>query len=284
MDRKFSLTLIEAQKRASIFLEENGFDGQLARQYWLLLFDWSLTDYILKLNQPVSSEQEVAYREAIERIVRHEPIQYIAGYAEFMDERFKVTTDTLIPREDTAGLVELADTFLSDKPTADVLDIGTGTGIIPIMIAKRYPNATVMACDISPGALKVAEFNRKYHQVDIEFLESDLFAQINSDKRFDLIISNPPYISEDELELMDESVKRFEPKSALFAENKGLAIYQRLALECQDFIKANGLILLEIGFRQAEAVREIFQEQFPTAKISISQDFNLHNRYVSIQL
>lgn len=284
MDRKSSLTLIEAQKRASIFLEANGFDGQLARFYWLSLFDWSLTDYILKLHQPILKSEEEKYQKALNRVVQHEPIQYIAGYAEFMNERFKVTMDTLIPREDTAGLVELAYVFLNNQPAASVLDIGTGTGIIPIMLAKKYPDADIMACDISPSALQIAEINREQHQVSIEFLESDLFAQINTEQTFDLILSNPPYISEEELDWMDESVKRFEPTSALFAENKGLAIYQRIAVECQPFIHEKSLIILEVGFRQAETVSQIFKQHFPNATVTINQDFNLHNRYVSIQL
>lgn len=97
-------------------------------------------------------------------------------------------------------------------------------------------------------------------------------------------MSNPPYISEEELDLMDESVKRFEPSSALFAENSGLAIYQRIALECQAFLNEHSLIILEVGFAQAKTVSQLFEKQFPKAIISIHQDFNLHNRYVSIQL
>lgn len=284
MDRKSSLTLIEAQKRASIFLEENGFDGQLARQYWLMLFDWSLTDFILKLHQPISKKDEEKYQQALTRIIHHEPIQYIAGYAEFMDETFKVTTDTLIPREDTAGLVELAYNYLENHPTASVLDIGTGTGIIPIMLAKHYPLAEVLACDISPSALEVAKYNGQEHGVSVNFFESDLFSKVDVNKKFDLILSNPPYISEEEMNWMDESVKRFEPSSALFAENSGLAIYERIAVECQAFIYENGLIILEVGFRQAEKVRQLFKKQFPEATIAINKDINLHNRYVSIQL
>ena len=284
MDLKSNLTLIEAQKRASIFLEENGFDGHLARYYWLSLFDWSLTDYILKLHQPISKQEEALYQSALNRIIQFEPIQYITGSAEFMNEKFKVTTDTLIPREDTAGLVELAADYLKSQPTASVLDIGTGTGIIPIMLAKIYPTANIVACDISPQALKVADFNRAQHNVSIELLESDLFEQVPLENKFDLILSNPPYIAEDEMKWMDESVKKFEPISALYAENNGLAIYQRLAVECQPFVHNTSLIILEVGFRQAETVKQIFKEQFPHADITIHQDLNQHNRYVRIQL
>lgn len=284
MDRKSSLTLLEAQKRASIFLEENGFDGQLARHYWLLLFDWTLTDYIMQLRQPISQEQSSIFKATLDRIINHEPIQYIIGYAEFMDERFKVTQDTLIPREDTAGLVELANTYLESNTSAKVLDIGTGTGIIPIIIAKNFPEARIFACDISQAALDVARTNADSHRVSIDLIESDLFSNLDPMMKFDLIVSNPPYISEEEIDDMDESVKRFEPSSALFAENQGLAIYQRIAKECQRFIHDKTLILLEVGFRQADAVSTLFRKEYPNALITITQDLNLHNRYVSIQL
>lgn len=284
MDLKSSKHLVEAQNRASIFLDENGLDGTLARQYWLMLFDWTLTEYVQQLQKPVERGLLEQYEAALKRLVEHEPIQYIVGYADFMDERFKVTPDTLIPREDTAGLIELATNFLQNNPTTRVLDIGTGTGIIPIKLAKTFPKADISACDLSEDALKVAIENAESHAVDIYFVQSDLFNQLDSHNPFDVIISNPPYISENELSLMDESVKKFEPTLALFAEDNGLAIYQRIALEAHNYLKPNGLILLEIGFQQGEAVKAIFQSAFPDAQILIEKDLNSLDRYVKIQL
>lgn len=284
MDLKSSKHLVEAQNRASIFLDENGLDGTLARQYWLMLFDWTLTEYVQQLQKPVERGLLEQYEAALKRLVEHEPIQYIVGYADFMDERFKVTPDTLIPREDTAGLIELATNFLQNNPTSRVLDIGTGTGIIPIKLAKSFPTADISACDLSEDALKVAIENAESHNVEIYFVNSDLFNQLDSEAPFDVIISNPPYISENELSLMDESVKKFEPTLALFAEDEGLAIYQRIALEAHNYLNPNGLILLEIGFQQGEAVKAIFQSAFPDAQILIEKDLNSLDRYVKIQL
>lgn len=287
MDRKANPmlpTLNEALHRASIFLEQNGHDGSLARYYWQSVHDWNLTQLVSKLNQQLTAEDYFLYQSALDRIVKDEPIQYITGYADFMGEQFEVTPDTLIPREDTAGLIEIAYHYLQQNPSAKVLDIGTGSGIIPIMLAKQYPNADIWACDISPEALKVAKKNMNQHKATFNLVESDLFEAFDIEPRFDLVISNPPYISLDELDVMDESVKKFEPKQALFAENQGLAIYERIANEIAGYIQPQGMILLEIGYRQAKAVTALFQTTFSDAKINVKKDINGHDRYVIVTL
>lgn len=287
MDRKAnqpSLTLNEALTRASIFLEQNGHDGTLARYYWMMVFDSDLTQVVRQLQLPLKEGDWLIFQSALARIIQDEPIQYINGYADFMGQRFKVTSDTLIPREDTAGLVELALDYLKEHPQARVLDIGTGTGIIPIMLAKQFTAAEITACDISPAALEVARENAKVHEVAVNFVASDLFAAFSNQHSFDLIVSNPPYIGEAELAVMDESVMKYEPQQALFAKEAGLAIYQRLAAEVEPFIQPNGLILLEIGYRQGAAVTAIFRKYFAEAKITVEQDLNGLDRYVIVAL
>ena len=173
--------------------------------------------------------------------------------------------------------------FLENKVDAKILDIGTGTGILAIMIAKLNTKQHVFASDISPEALKVAKENALNHQVNVEFIESNLFEHIPQ-QSFDLIVSNPPYISEDELDLMDDSVKKFEPSLALFAEDNGLAIYKQLAKQIQSYVKETSMIIVEIGFQQGEAVKTIFSETFPNSTIEIILDLNGKNRYVQIEL
>lgn len=287
MDRKAnqpSLTLNEALKRASIFLEQNGHDGTLARYYWMMVFDYDLTQVVRELQHPLKQGDLEKFQSALVRLIEDEPIQYINGYADFMGQRFKVTPDTLIPREDTAGLIERALDYLKEHPQAKVLDIGTGTGIIPIMLAKQFKAANITACDISPAALAVAQANAKEHEVVVEFVESDLFGAIPTAQSFDLLVSNPPYIGEDELAVMDESVKKFEPRQALFAKEAGLEIYQRIAAEIEQYIQPHGVILLEIGYRQGVAVAAIFQKRFPEAEITVEQDLNGQDRYVVVAL
>lgn len=284
MRLKSSQTLAEALQRASVFLEKRGYNGELARQYWLMAFDWTLTDLVSSLREVPSIEQLEQFESILERIVQDEPIQYILGYADFMGERFIVTEDTLIPREDTAGLVELALEYLKDNPTARVLDIGTGTGIIAISLAKRCPTSQIVGSDISYRALNVARHNQAKHQTHIIWCESDVFSNIDASEPFDVIISNPPYISESEIDVMDRSVLKYEPHSALFATEAGLAIYRTIAEQARAFLQVKGVILLEIGYKQGRAVRELFQEAFPEAIVQVKQDLNGLERYVVVDL
>ena len=283
MVQTVNLTLGEALNKASLFLKASGLDEHLARTYWMMTFEQTLTDVVLGLNKPVKEEMYTHYMRILEQIVEGKPIQYLLGHAYFMEEKFKVTEHTLIPREDTAGIVSLANHYLEEKVDAKVLDIGTGTGILAIMIAKLNPEQHVLASDISPEALKVAKENALNHQVNVEFIESNLFEHIPQ-QSFDLIVSNPPYISEDELDLMDDSVKKFEPSLALFAEDNGLAIYKQLAKQIQSYVKETSMIIVEIGFQQGEAVKTIFSETFPNSTIEIILDLNGKNRYVQIEL
>lgn len=277
----FKKKLSEALNEASLFLEHNNHDPALARHYWMILFDWSLTDLVLQLDQEISESQWREYQLVLNRIINDEPIQYIMGYADFMDERFKVTRDTLIPREETAGLIELASEYLRHKAHARVLDIGTGSGIIAIILAKRFPKAEIIAVDISQAALDVAQENADNHQVQINFLKSDLFSELNSEY-FDLIVSNPPYIAYNEIELMDASVMKYEPQQALFASNKGLDIYKAISNQVIKHLRSDWQILFEIGFAQGLEVKNIYNQTFPQAEIDIIKDFNDKDRYIRV--
>ena len=168
----------------------------------------------------------------------------------------------------------------NDRESKNVIDIGTGTGAIAISLKLARPMWQVTAVDISAAALKVAKENAETLQAVIDFKKSDVLS--GTSEKYDVIISNPPYISQDEWDLMDESVRTYEPKTALFAEKDGLAIYQKIALESRDHLKIDGMIFLEIGFRQGIAVKEIFQTAFPEKKVSIHQDMSGNDRMVVI--
>lgn len=279
----YNLTLAEVLKRASVFLQEHGINDAPVKDYWQRVFEINFTQLILAMNNPVSHQQVDRFNEVLQRLAKHEPIQYIVGKTDFMDETFIVSPAVLIPREDTYGLVAMGSEYLQKYPTAKVLDIGTGSGIIAIQLAKQASQAQVTAVDISPAALTIAQKNAQHHQVVIRFLESDLVSAV-ADEKFDLIVSNPPYIATDELLEMDESVKRYEPKIALFAENHGLAIYDRLAKVAPKMLSEKGQIIVEIGYRQAPAVRALFKTQLPQAMITVHQDLNGLDRYVKISL
>lgn len=277
-----NMNLAEALMRASAFLEKNGFDPNLARTYWLILFDQTLTDYVQIAREKVNKSDWDKYVKVLHRIVKHEPIQYILGWADFMGNRFKVTPATLIPREETVHLVQLASQYLSKNPEAIVLDIGTGSGIIAISLAMTYPKASIYAIDISRDALKIAKENAKKYQVDIEWFESNLLSELPKEMSFDLIVSNPPYIGENELDMMDESVKKHEPKRALFANKDGYDIYERLAKELPNKLNKDGQIVLEIGYNQGQKVKKLFEASFSNYLVEIKKDFNQLDRNIVV--
>ncbi|OJG27028.1 methyltransferase [Enterococcus caccae] len=186
----------------------------------------------------------------------------------------------MIPRPETE---ELVDRCLKENPNGqlNVVDVGTGTGAIAISLKFARPDWQITAIDISEEALNVAEKNAQLLEAPIQFIHGDGLKPM-SDQRIDILISNPPYISNTEWDLMDESVRTFEPKTALFAENDGLAIYQQLAEEAKDILNPDGKIYLEIGFQQGESVKKIFQQTFPQKQVRVAQDLSGNDRMVIV--
>ena len=228
------------------------------------------------------------------------PLQYILGYQEFMGLNFKVSPDVLIPRQDTETLVE---SIISRAPTDKkifILDIGTGSGCISISLAKFIKNAIVISVDISENALKMAYSNASLNNVldRVFFLKSDIFSGIealcansldyfereisNLDdvlaNKFDIIVSNPPYIPLDEMKTLDTGVVNFEPNLALYGGIDGLDFYREITLKSTDFLKNDGILAFEVGYNQAEAVRDLMAVSYE--KIEIIKDYNDINRIV----
>ena len=212
-----------------------------------------LVDRTWVLTHPDHEVNDLALEGLLQRRENSEPLAYILGYREFFGRRFRVDPNVLIPRQETEVLVETALEFRPDL--ASVLDIGTGSGCIAITLKLERPNWNVWATDISGPALQVARENAETLGADICFRHSDLLAQLDGEK-FDLIVSNPPYIGREE-ELSRE-VRDFEPGSALFADDHGLAIYRQLAEHAPAFLRPGGQIILEIGYRQGEKVSAMF--------------------------
>ena len=276
-----TILIYEALHQASIFLSQHEKDPQLAQAIFLQWKDWTLTELVSRMNTHLTSDEHITFQQILNRFVADEPLAYILGRSYFKDQCFKVNPHTLIPREETEGILDLLIEHRSKEQVQRLIDIGTGTGILAICAAQYYPAAEVIGTDISEGALEVARENAAEHQVAIRWIESDVWDQVPS-KRYDVILSNPPYISEDEQSVMDASVLKYEPTKALFAESNGLAIYQRIASGLHSYIASEGIAILEIGYRQGESVRAIFQEACPTAEVSVHQDFNQLDRYVVV--
>jgi release factor glutamine methyltransferase len=213
-------------------------------------------DLLTHPNRELSESQMSAYRAAIERRARNEPVQYITGTQEFYGRGFAVTPAVLIPRPETEHMVESV-LALHPEPTRilplRILDIGTGSGILAITLALELPNATVTATDISAAALPVARQNaRSLGAKDrIRFVQSDLFAAL-ADERFDCIVANPPYVATDEV--LEPQVRDYEPVTALYAGEDGLTVYRRLIPQAFEHLEPGGHLLLEIGHGQRDAV------------------------------
>lgn len=223
------------------------------------------------------------------RYVDNYPLQYLLGYSDFMGLELCVTPDVLIPRPDTEFLVSEAVSCINSLISADrhkkidILDLCTGSGCIAIYLADYFKNnnaVSITASDISEKALTVAEKNSKKYNTNINFIHSDLFNSPKFDNlKFDVIVSNPPYISYDEKDFMSEDTKNYEPHLALFAEDSGMAIYKKIANKYNNYLKSDGHLLLEVGFKQSEAVSSLFKSAHST---NIINDFNGHGRVVHV--
>ncbi len=191
---------------------------------------------------------------AIRRRIQKEPISQIIGLRKFWNSNFYIDETVLDPRPESELIVEkvleLSDTNLS------LIDLGTGSGCLAISIALERPNFKIFASDISPDALKIAEINSRYHKTPITFIKSDWFSEINY--TFDIIIANPPYISENEYKSLPISIRRFEPKIALTAGINGLDCFKKIIMEFHKYLKPNGIIFMEIGYGQKRIIEELF--------------------------
>lgn len=209
-------------------------------------------------DEPMEQNELSKFREYVKKRAQHVPIAYIIGEREFMGLPFKVTKDTLIPRPDTEILVENVLNNVDKDKEIEIVDIGTGSGAIILSLLVKLPKAQGKTVDISSKAIEVAKENAVNLQVNdrCEFFVGDLFAPLNGSK-FDVIVSNPPYIPQKDIATLEDDVKEYEPVSALTDGGDGLSYYRRLLSEGKAYIKENGFIALEIGIYQSEDVKQI---------------------------
>lgn len=250
--------ITEADSDARILLE---YAANIDRSY-----------YYLHMNDPIDEEDAVLYASLLHRRTRREPVQYITGEAPFYGSIFHVTPDVLIPRQDTEILVEEAEKRL--LPGMLVLDLCTGSGCILLSLLKEH-SIKGIGSDISDAALKVAEENRKRLKRQATWIRSDLFSEIGG--RFDMIVSNPPYIAADVLRELEPEVIDHEPVTALDGGNKGMEILSRIISEAPDHLYSGGWLLVEIGYDQGTAAAKLFQENH-FEEIEIIKDLGHHDR------
>ncbi|AIM25247.1 peptide chain release factor N(5)-glutamine methyltransferase [Melissococcus plutonius] len=272
----------EVLQWASSLLIKNGQECHAIYYVFLKRKNWEKIDWLQHMKETMSKEEKKQLETDLSKLLNDYPPQYLLGETEFYGLPFLVNEHTLIPRPETE---ELVDYCLKENEAAysTIVDVGTGTGAIAISLKHARPQWQVTGIDISKQALIVAQENAKILNTTIDFLSGDLLEPLMMNgQKVDMIISNPPYISKAEKNWMDRSVIKYEPALALFADQNGLAIYQRLAEEAKKVLKEDGKIYLEIGFQQGKAVQEIFQQAFPTKQIIIKKDLAKNDRIVAI--
>lgn len=205
-------------------------------------------------------EEQARYDESIARRCTGEPAQYITGHQEFFGRDFIVSPAVLIPRPETEHVIEAALELFHREARLNILDVGTGSGCIAVTLAKEFPRSTLMGIDISPEALEIAQANAARLEAKVDFQQSDLLSAIESDRSFDLIVSNPPYVGECEADKVQKQVRDFEPHCAVFGGERGMDIIRRLVPQSWDHLRPGGYFLMEIGYSIAEPVHEIMRD------------------------
>ena len=236
-----------------------------------------------QFDQVVTPAQLEPLRGLVKRAAEHEPVAYLVGRTEFYSLEMAVAPGCLIPRPETEMLVQHAVETLRLRPGAQaVLDLCTGSGCIAVAVAANHPETRVLATDLSAKALEIAQRNVARHGLAerVTLAQGDLFEPARGRGPFDLILCNPPYVSQAEYEALDRNVKAYEPAEALLAGPEGLDLYQRLFQQVADHLKPDAAILIEIGYRQGPAVRALAEQTGLFDRIRIEKDFQHHDRLV----
>lgn len=277
--------VIDVLKWSKQYLTDYGVESPQIEVEWILrdVLDCSRLDLYMKHERPLDSQELSRIRQYLKKRTQGQPIQYILGYTEFYGYKFEVNTNVLIPRPETELIVEKIVTNNKDEENLKILDIGTGSGNIIISLVKELPNATGIGLDISQDALKLAQKNSKINNTnnDIEFIQMDILKDIPDKGKFDIVVSNPPYVSEEKYEELAPHIKDHEPEWALKPEQDELQFYRRIYDISDSTLKPDGLLALEIGGTyQEKSVSEIFSDKFN--KIEILEDYQRESRALFI--
>jgi len=281
------------------YLTSKGIDSPRLSAELLLsdVLEMKRIELYTQFDKPVTKQQLDQLHNLVERAGKDEPIAYLTGKTEFYCLELQVCPDCMIPRPETELLVERAIEFLRKRTGRQlVCDLCTGCGCIAIAIAKNFAHAGIIATDISDVALAVAAKNIEKHQLKdrIKLLCGDLFDPLipqmdvekpvrhsPGDGGFDLIVCNPPYVSAPEFEKLDRNVKDYEPKLALFAGADGLDVYRRIIEKADSFLKSDAALMLEIGYAQGPAIKELLEQTSVFADIKIEKDPHNNDRIVT---
>lgn len=235
-----------------------------ARLLLAYAMDCTQEELLINYDQELQKNVENFFLTLVERRAKHEPIAYILKKQEFYGLEFTVNKHVLIPRPETELIIDVLKEDTAKKPknsVIEILDLGTGSGAISISLAKEIASTHITAADISDEAIKVAKSNILKHQVQtqVSLIKSDWYSSVGTGKKFDYIVSNPPYICRSEIYQMSKETINFEPELALYADNGGLASYQAIINNARNFLKNNGKIVFEIGSSQKNKILHLLK-------------------------
>lgn len=256
------MTVLESIQLSTDYLEKKGIESPRINAEMLLahILSCKRLDLYLAFDKPLKEHEIIQYREFLKRRGSFEPLQYITGSVEFYGLPFKVNKNVLIPRPETEILVETVINKLDKSAGYSFLDIGTGSGIIPITLSRYFPSSSFTAIDKSKPALEVAEENAKINSAEnITFVHADIKTDTIA-QQFDIIVSNPPYVSLSEYKTLQHEITRYEPAEAVTDNNEGYDFY-KLIIEKSDFmLKENGQLYFEVGKGQSEAISSMMSD------------------------
>ena len=278
------MTILEFKRYFKSELSELYTEAESAQLYSVFLYEKTGFDRFQQrrfAHQELLISDEEELKEIIEELKTGKPYQQILGHTEFYGKKFFVDENVLIPRPETEELVELAkieiQNLKSKIQNLKLLDIGTGSGIIPITLKKYFPNAEISAMDISEKALEIAKKNADFHKKEINFIQKD-YLNTELTEKYDIIISNPPYIGIEENIEIEDSVKGFEPNIALFSPTSdALIFYKKIAKDGEKYLNENGMIFLEINQKLGKETLELFSNYSESRLI---KDLSGNDRFV----
>ena len=269
----------QAITRACLLLRRQGKEESLARFLLMYILDENSQQFTNNISEQLSKEKEELYFSLIDKhIEKNVPLSHLAGFEYFYDRKFKVTKDVLSPRMETEELIYKVIEYIKsiNKNNIKILDLCTGSGIIGITLRKElgFKSVEVVASDISEEALKVAKENAIMNEAEVKFIQSDIFENIN--EKFDIIVSNPPYIAYNDKITMEDNVLNYDPHLALFAEEDGMYFYREIVENAKEYLEEDGLVFFEIGYDQREKILKLANEN--GFKAEVYKDINGRDR------
>ena len=269
----------QAITRACLLLRRQGKEESLARFLLMYILDENSQKFTNNISEQLSKEKEELYFSLIDKhIEKNVPLSHLVGFEYFYDRKFKVTKDVLSPRMETEELIYKVIEYIKsiNKNNIKILDLCTGSGIIGITLRKELESKSleVVASDISEEALKVAKENAIMNEAEVKFIQSDIFENIN--EKFDIIVSNPPYIAYNDKITMEDNVLNYDPHLALFAEEDGMYFYREIVENAKEYLEEDGIVFFEIGYDQREKILKLANEN--GFKAEVYKDINGRDR------